>query len=322
MYAAGAKDYFDILSANAFGLGSPPDDPPNPGKLNFQRVLLERAVMERFGDQDKAVWILEYGWNAAPDWIPDSRLIWGRVTEQQQAEYTTRGIELARANWEWVGVISIWFFRQVGDIPPNNPEAYFRMVDADFSPRPVYFSVSGATKTLGVAGPGEYEETHPALVAEGDWVYQVDDNASAGQFMRSGENGTSASLSFYGQALDFKYARQPEGGRLYVAVDGRPVSGLPRDETGQSFLDQNSAIPERGIVTRIVDNLPLGQHVVEMRAEGDVNLDGFVVPQPPAAAPPWVAIGILGGAGVILLVLAATLRQPERAGHDKAIEES
>ena len=134
MYAAGAKDYFDILSANAFGLRSPPEDPPDPGKLNFQRVVLERQVMERNGDSNKSVWIDEYGWNAAPASMPDSKLIWGRVTEEQQADFTVRGIEFARKNWNWVGVISIWFFRQVGDISLNNPEYYFRMVDVDFTP--------------------------------------------------------------------------------------------------------------------------------------------------------------------------------------------
>src|SRR5207244_1593933 len=99
---------------NAFGLGSPPEEPANPGALNFQRVVLERAVMEKNGDAGKSVWINEYGWNAAPPSMPDSRLIWGRVTEDQQADYTIRGIDYARAHWPWAGVTSIWFFRQVG----------------------------------------------------------------------------------------------------------------------------------------------------------------------------------------------------------------
>lgn len=304
MYAAGAKDYFDILSANAFGLGSTPDDPPNPGKLNFQRVLLERAVMEKFGDAQKAIWILEYGWNAAPESFPDSRLIWGRVTEQQQAEYTVRGIELARSEWEWAGVFSIWYFRQVGDIPSNNPEAYFRMVDIDFTPRPVYYGVSAAANLEGVAVPGDYEETNPALTYQGSWLCVREANASAGQYMRAADATATATLKFYGEALDLKFGKQPGGGRLFVSVDGRPVAGLPRDETGQSFVDQTGSAAEWRVVLPVARNLARAEHIVALRSEGDVNLDGFIIA--PIAAPetPWLVIGILTALGLGCVGLA------------------
>jgi polysaccharide biosynthesis protein PslG len=304
MYAAGAKDYFDILSANAFGLGSPPDDPPNPGKLNFQRVLLERAVMEKFGDAQKAIWILEYGWNAAPESIPDSRLIWGRVTEQQQADYTVRGIELARENWDWAGVVSIWFFRQVGDIPPNNPEAYFRMVDLDFTPRPVFHAVSAATKSEHVANPGEYEETNPALMYQGNWLGVIDANASAQLFMRTSDKNAKATLRFYGEALDLVFQKQPGAGRLFITLDGRPVNGLPRDETGQTFVEQANSTAEWRAVIPIARNLARAEHLVELRAEGDVNLDGFIVAPIAPPQPPWIVIGILGALGIASLGFA------------------
>ncbi|MBC7237093.1 MAG: hypothetical protein H5T69_14730, partial [Chloroflexi bacterium] len=96
MYQAGAREYFDIYSANAFGMSLPPEAEPDPNALNFQRVLLQRRIMERYGDADKPVWFNEYGWNAAPPDFPPERLIWGRVTEKQQAEYTLRGIQMAR----------------------------------------------------------------------------------------------------------------------------------------------------------------------------------------------------------------------------------
>jgi hypothetical protein len=305
MYMAGAKEYFDILSANAFGLGSTPDDPPNPGKLNFQRVLLERAVMEKFDDAAKAIWILEYGWNAAPESIPDSRLIWGRVTEQQQAEYTVRGIEIARENWDWAGVMSIWFFRQVGDIPPNNPEAYFRMVDIDFTPRPVYAGVSAATIQQRVAGPGEFEETNPALSFGGKWLSQSDPNASGGQFIRASEPSSVATLKFYGEQLDLQFRREPNGGRLFVTVDGRTVPGLPRDETGLSFVEQSDSEVEWQTLVTVARGLTRSEHIVELRAEGDVNLDGFIVAPLSNPEPPWIAIGILSGLGVASFAVAA-----------------
>jgi hypothetical protein len=145
MYQAGAGAYFDILSANAFGLDRPPEDPPDPGVLNFRRVELQREIMERYGDGGKAIWINEYGWNAAPASFPEELLTWKRVSPEAQAEYTVRGIAWAREHWPWLGVVNIWYFRQVGDVPPDRAAYYFALVDPEFHPQPVYHAVQQAT---------------------------------------------------------------------------------------------------------------------------------------------------------------------------------
>jgi len=150
MYQAGAGDYFDILSANAFGLDRPPEDPPAPDVLNFRRVELQRAIMERYGDARKPIWISEYGWNAAPASFPEELLTWKRVSAEQQADYTVRGIAWAREHWPWLGVVNIWYFRQVGDIPPDRAAYYFALVDPEFNPMPVYEALCRAAQ--GVAG--------------------------------------------------------------------------------------------------------------------------------------------------------------------------
>ncbi len=148
MYQAGAGDYFDILSANGFGMGFPPEDPPDPDVLNLRRIELQRKVMERYGDRGKAVWINEYGWNAPPEDFPPELLDWARVTEAEQADYTVRGITWAREHWPWLGVVNIWYFRQAGDIPPDRAVYYFAMVDPAFTPRPVYHAVQQATQAM------------------------------------------------------------------------------------------------------------------------------------------------------------------------------
>jgi hypothetical protein len=135
MNHAGAGDSFDILSANAFGLDRPPEDPPDPNVLNFRRVELQREIMERHGDASKPIWINEYGWNAAPASFPDEILTWERVTEAEQADYTVRGSAWARAHWPWLGVVNTWYFRQVGDIHPDRAAYYFALVDPEFDPR-------------------------------------------------------------------------------------------------------------------------------------------------------------------------------------------
>jgi hypothetical protein len=146
MYQAGASDHFDVLSANAFGLDRPPEEPPAPDQLNFRRVELQRQIMEQYGDGDKPIWINEYGWNSAPASFPDELLTWERVSEAEQADYTVRGIAWARQQWPWLGVVNIWYFRQVGDIPPDRPAYYFALVDPEFNPRPVYEALRRATQ--------------------------------------------------------------------------------------------------------------------------------------------------------------------------------
>ncbi len=141
MYQAGAKSFFDILPANGYGLEFAPDAKPDPKVLNFRRVELLHDIMVKYGDTNKAVWFNEYGWNASPaDFAPD-KLIWRRVTEQQQADYTAQGIKYAKQNWPWAGVVFIWYFRQVGDIPKERSDYYFQMVTPEFEPKPVYNTV-------------------------------------------------------------------------------------------------------------------------------------------------------------------------------------
>ena len=146
LYQAGARSSFDILSANAYGMDKPPADGPSKNTLNFRRVELLRQVMEKHGDGGKAVWFNEYGWNASPKDMPKEDLIWQRVTEKQQSDWTVEGVQYARKNWPWAGVFCTWYFREVGDVPPTRSEYYFRLVDPDFTPRPVYNAIKRAAK--------------------------------------------------------------------------------------------------------------------------------------------------------------------------------
>lgn len=314
MYAAGAKDYFDIFSANAFGLKSPPEEPPDPGKLNFQRVVLERQLMEKNGDSNKSVWINEYGWNASPASMPESKLIWGRVTEDQQADYTTRGIEYARQNWDWVGVISIWFFRQVGDLSINNPEYFFRMVDVDFTPRPVYAAVSKLANAALPAGPGRYEETNPGLVYQSGWRPNFDPRASAGEEMVSDTSGATANLEFSGEAINLLLHKSPAGGRVGIKLDGTNVNGLPVDSNGQSYVDLASTSSQWQATVQVASGLSRGIHEVKLTVSGQVNLDGFVVPEIQNPSPPWVIIVPLVALGIIAgYMLVRELRMTDRS---------
>ena len=203
MYKAGAKNYFDILSANAFGLDSPPEEASQPRVLNFQRVVFLRDIMERHGDAGKPIWFNEYGWNASPEDFPEEQLVWQRVSEQYQADYTVRGIEYAQEHWPWAGVFNIWYFRQVGSISPDRSDYYFRVVDVDFTPRLVYHAIKeAAVDFLRPVGPGYYQETNPALVLNGDWEAVIEPQASGEAQVMSDAGGSTATLSFVGENAD------------------------------------------------------------------------------------------------------------------------
>ncbi|MEA2574291.1 MAG: polysaccharide biosynthesis protein PslG [Chloroflexia bacterium] len=145
LYDAGVKGSFDVATANGYGLDQPPDAPPDPNLLNFRRVELLREVMVNNGDASRPIWLNEFAWNASPESLaPEEKNYWRHVMPEQQAKWTVQGIEYARKNWPWAGVVLIWYFRQVGDVPPEKAEYYFAMVNPDFTTQPVYDTVKAA----------------------------------------------------------------------------------------------------------------------------------------------------------------------------------
>lgn len=152
MYDAGAAAYFDIASVQAYGLRAGPDDRRlGAGDVNFSRPLLLREVMLRNGDGTKPIWISELGWNAPPEGAVGP-FIYGRVTDDQQGRYTIRAIERARAEWPWVGVMNVWFLKRADDRDAHTLLAGFRLLDPDFTPRPVYLAIRDYATRVGFRG--------------------------------------------------------------------------------------------------------------------------------------------------------------------------
>ena len=298
MYQAGAKDSFDVLSANGYGLSLPPTDPPDPEKLNFQRVTLARKIMEDNGDAAKPVWLDEFGWTSPPPEItPDKdpdRLKWGRVTEQQQTDYTRDAIAMAR-QWPWVGVINLWYFRQDGTRnSPAQSEYYFRMVNPDFSPTPLYAEIARETAALRIALPGEYEATNPALQPSDDgkinpnWQLRLDPQASGRAYLASNKPNSTMLITFRGTSIRLKTITGPNAGIVNVAIDGSSTapSKLPRNAEGRAYLDLYSPQRQYGQEQLIAGNLSFDKHVLQLTLssarnpaaqDGFAFIDGFVV---------------------------------------------
>jgi hypothetical protein len=133
LYAAGAGASFDILAVQAYGL-------LDPARVNFSRPLLVRELMVRHGDAHKPVWAAELGWNALPPDFPGPA-VYGRVSEAQQARYTVRALERIREEWPWLQRSFIWYLKRADDQRRDEAWYYFRLLEPDFTPLPVFHAL-------------------------------------------------------------------------------------------------------------------------------------------------------------------------------------
>lgn len=137
MYKAGAAPYFDALAVRPLGFWSGPDDRRvDPKVLNFSRVLLLREIMVRHGDAGKAVWAVEFGWNALPaDWAGPSPP-WGTDDPGKQARRTVEAVRRAQAEWPWIGPMLALHLDPAA--PADDPVQGFALLDDSLAPRPAY----------------------------------------------------------------------------------------------------------------------------------------------------------------------------------------
>ncbi len=138
MYDAGAAPYFDIVALQGYGLWSGPTDRRmHPRVLNVAHHQFVRDLMVKNGDAHKPIWMAELNWNAAPDGVPAN---YGRVTLEQQARYLPIVYERLQQEWPWIGVANTWYLKRATDAweAEGKPEAYFRLLQPDFTPLPVY----------------------------------------------------------------------------------------------------------------------------------------------------------------------------------------
>lgn len=132
LYELGAGDFFDALAAHAYGWQAPPDEPPDPERLNFRRVELLRQLMVQYGDASKPMIITEAGWNDHPRWTR-------AVRPAQRIEYTLRALEIAEEEWPWAEAVCIWAFR----LPTlaHNYNDYYTLVSPEFDVKPIYEAI-------------------------------------------------------------------------------------------------------------------------------------------------------------------------------------
>jgi len=276
MYDAGAKDYFDILSVQGYGLwNGPTDRRAYPDRANFSRVQLIREMMAQNGDAHKPIWASEVGWNALPRDFQGFPY-YGRVSEELQAEYSAAAYNRAQLEWPWMGVMSYWFFKRPSDHEKDQAFYYFRMMEPDFYPYPVYHAMKEQATSPPVVGLGYHQQDHWALRYEGTWQDVRDGQAVLGSYRLSEQAGDSLSFSFWGTDLDLVLVRDSDSGKLEITLDGRDLE-----------LDLHSAESEYQVQVPVARGLADDQHQVQLTvaegAEGNsqVAIDGLIVRHSP-----------------------------------------
>ncbi|MCP4537981.1 MAG: hypothetical protein GY832_12630 [Chloroflexi bacterium] len=236
MYDAGAADCFDVMAVNDYMLWSgPTDHRMQPLNINFSRPVYIRDIMVANGDAAKPVWISEMNSNAVPI-NPDIEIVdwgaYGQVTPERQAQYAVRAYQRVMEEWPWMGVVNFWFFKRASDAERNQAMYYFRMVEPDFTPLPVYEAMRTYTANLiPTLYPGAHQEDHWALSYKGDWKTVHDASATLGAYQRTSTPGDTLQFTFEGASLELmpgtgagQVEVSVDGGALQrVSLDGRPV---------------------------------------------------------------------------------------------------
>ncbi|MEP7198829.1 MAG: hypothetical protein ABI874_03325 [Chloroflexota bacterium] len=268
MYDAGAKDFFDILSINDYGLWSgPTDQRMRPRVINFSRPIYVRDIMVRNGDEHKAIWASEIGWNAIPKDHP-ALPAFGRASDAQVARYIPAAYERAQREWPWMGVMAYWFFKRASDAEQDQAFYFFKMLNPDFKPMPVYDALKQYANQPPAVYPGYFQEDHWAIKAEGQWPIVSEPKAVLGKYRASARQYDDLSFTFVGSGLDVVFVRGLSGGVARVTVDERPPVDIVLSAAQETFGEQ----------TPIVRGLRDRHHRVRIEVvSAVVGVDGIVV---------------------------------------------
>jgi len=103
-----------------------------------------RQIMVEFGDGDKQVAILEFGWTSDPR--PDSPYHWHAVSEEEKANYLVRAYRYARENWApWISLMTLIYISDP-DWTQDHEQYWWAITDPDGTPRTAYVMLSQMAK--------------------------------------------------------------------------------------------------------------------------------------------------------------------------------
>lgn len=141
--------HFDVLGAHGAGYKSPPerdpaevaasDDLGGDRSMCFRRIEDLRAIMVQYGDANKQIALLEFGWSSDPR--TESPYHWHMVSEETKADYLVRAYEYAAEHWSpWIGLMSLIYVSDP-DWTPDDEQYWWAITYPgwpEFQPRAAY----------------------------------------------------------------------------------------------------------------------------------------------------------------------------------------
>ena len=129
---AGAGEYFDGIAMHTYGWTAPPEEKPDPEKINFRRMELHRSLLKRYNQGTKPIYITEFGWNDHPRWL-------NAVSTAQRSEYTLAAYRWAEKNWPWLDNLCLWVLRYPVDT--GDYRDHYTLLTSEFQVKPLYLSL-------------------------------------------------------------------------------------------------------------------------------------------------------------------------------------
>lgn len=300
MYDAGASACFDVLAVQAYGFYSgPTDQRMRPTTNTFARNLYTRDIMVANGDAHKPIWITEAAWNPvdAPEVPPPSEVAqyanYGIVTREQAAAYMPIGYQRALEEWHWVGVINYWFFKLPSEERRNQAMYYFRMVDPDFTPLPVYEAMRDYITSL---TPTLYRGIHQA---NDNWALTLPESAvtvesDGAQFSRAVQ---TSELSFVAQGTDVSVRWRGDSTPQFER-DGSlsQPTRVASSEDGWKMMQLHQSLTPQQVSIRLFSNTPFEVDSIAVYDRALTNLYPLVA-------------GGLGLAGVFVYIMTSALHK-------------
>lgn len=307
LYEAGAAEAFDVIAGKPYGFDTGPEDRVvSADTLNFSRIILLRELMVQHGDQHKAVWAGNWGWNSLPDSWRGEPSIWGETSEQQQAARTIAAIDRAQREWPWMGIMFLENWQP--NARDNDPRWGFSIAGRETA-RAIEIHQREADDQVAMPGFHLAQLDHLPQRYAGDWRFSPDYGADIG---RSGDH---VSFRFWGTDIGLRVRRANYRARLYVTVDGQPANALPNDENG-TMLVLTAPSPAEEFISNewVARNLTPGVHTLEVVASRGWDqwaLNGFSVRYAPSeSAFQWAMAIVLT---TLLLVSFLMIRTGRRA---------
>jgi len=291
IYEQGRSGFFDVVAAQIDGgTLSPYDRTVNGQRMSLSRAVLFRELMVAEGDVEKPIWLTHYGW---------SRSSAGGLTENEHADFLLAGIERARGEWPWMGLMFAWDLMQNGTSSDSAPYA---LLNDDLTATQAFLRLSafGTSSAAVLAGTGYVPMDSRPITYRRNWA---DQHLDGKLFRTTSETTASAKLRFRGTGVIAWLRHSNDTGILRATLDGGPVPGFGGDSEG-SLLDL-SLFQARDVWVTLASGLDDGSHELELTLEtpGQLTIGGIVVARDLPLVWPVALLTVAG-----FLLVAAALR--------------